>query len=168
MIVLYPEPDADADQINARIRVEAYGLPGAERHISSEVIELRLCGELCVDPASIVAPLLMADLPVFMRWRGRPPFGGDSFERVLDVVDRLIVNAAEWPDVPEAYEDLARCFDEVACSDIAWRKTELWRLAIANLWPDVAEASELVCAGRAPRPTCSPAGSARGLTGRWS
>ena len=120
------------------------------RHISSEVIELWLCGERCIDPASIVAPLLMADLPVFMRWRGRPPFVGDAFERVLGVVDRLIVNATEWPDVPEGYEDLARCFDHAACSDIAWRRTEPWRIGIAALWPDVAETNELRVRG--PRP----------------
>lgn len=143
VIVLYPEPQAAADQINARIQVEAYDLPGAERHISSEVIELWLCGKRCVDPASIVAPLVMADLPVFMRWRGRPAFAGDAFERVLDMVDRLIVNTAEWPDVPEGYEDLARCFDRVACSDIVWRRTQPWRIAIADLWPGVAEAREL-------------------------
>jgi glucose-6-phosphate dehydrogenase assembly protein OpcA len=150
VIVLCPDPDAGADRIDARIEVEAYEVPGAQRQISSEVIELRLCGGLCVDPASIVAPLVMADLPVFIRWRGRPPFGGDGFERVLDVVDRLIVNSAEWPDVPEAYQDFARCFDRAACSDIAWRRTELWRIAIAGLWPGVAKASELRVRG--PRP----------------
>jgi glucose-6-phosphate dehydrogenase assembly protein OpcA len=142
VIVLYPEPESRSDQINARIQVEAYDLPGA-RHVASEVIELWLCGERCIDPASIVAPLLMPDLPVFVRWRGRPPFAGDAFERVLGVVDRLIVNTAEWPDIPQGYEDLARCFDHAACSDIAWRRTEPWRMAIAALWPDVAETGEL-------------------------
>ena len=150
VIVLYPDPGNDADRIDARISVEAYGLPGAERHISAEVIELSLRGDRCVDPASIVAPLLMPDLPVFIRWRGRPPFAGDAFDRILGVVDRLIVNSAEWPDVPDGYEDLARCFDRVACSDIAWRRTEPWRIAIAGLWPDVAEVNELRVRG--PRP----------------
>jgi hypothetical protein len=149
-IVLYPRPDVDSDRIDARVVVEAYGLPGLERHVSAEVIELWLCGRRCVDPASIVAPLLMADLPVFLRWRGRPTFSGEGFERLLDIVDRLIVNSAEWPDVPGAYEDAARCFDRAACSDIAWRRTERWRASLAGLWPGIAESTELAVKGPAP------------------
>jgi glucose-6-phosphate dehydrogenase assembly protein OpcA len=149
-IVLYPRPDADSDRIDARVVVEAYGLPGLERHVSAEVIELWLCGNRCVDPASIVAPLLMADLPVFLRWRGRPTFSGEGFERLLDIVDRLIFNSAEWPDVPGAYGDAATCFNRAACSDIAWRRTERWRASVAGLWPGVAEATELAVRGPAP------------------
>src|SRR5262249_55770059 len=43
-IVLYPRPDVGSDRIDARVTVEAYGLPGLERHVSAEVIELWLCG----------------------------------------------------------------------------------------------------------------------------
>ncbi len=148
-IVLYPRPDADPDGINARVTLEAYGLPGLERHVSAEVIELWLCGSRCVDPASIVAPLLMADLPVFLRWRGRPTFSGAGFERLLDLVDRLILNSTEWPDVPGAYADAATCFGRAACSDIAWRRTERWRASVAALWPEIAEATELRVTGPA-------------------
>jgi glucose-6-phosphate dehydrogenase assembly protein OpcA len=148
-IVLYPRPDADADRIDARVSVEAYGLPGLERHVSAEVIELWLCGGRCVDPASIAAPLLMADLPVFLRWRGRPTFSGEGFERLLDLVNRLILNSDEWTDVPGAYADAAGVFGRAACSDIAWRRTERWRGSVAGLWPGIAEASELTVKGPA-------------------
>jgi glucose-6-phosphate dehydrogenase assembly protein OpcA len=149
-IVLYPRAEEGADRIDARVSVEAYGLPGLERHVSAEVIELWLRGTRCVDPASIVAPLLMADLPVFLRWRGRPHFSGAGLERLFDLIDRLIVNSGEWPDVPDAYSDLARCFDQVACSDIAWRRTERWRAGVAALWPGIADVTRLTVAGPGP------------------
>ena len=38
-------------------------------------------------------PLLIPDLPVFLRWRGLPPFGERPFEELVDVVDRLIVDS---------------------------------------------------------------------------
>ena len=44
-------------------------------------------------PASVVQPLLLPDLPVFLRWRGLPPFGERPFEELVDVVDRLIVDS---------------------------------------------------------------------------
>jgi Glucose-6-phosphate dehydrogenase subunit N-terminal domain/Glucose-6-phosphate dehydrogenase subunit C-terminal domain len=148
-IVLYPDPKAGSDCVDARVVVEAYGLPGLERHVSAEVIEVWLRGKRCVDPASIVAPLLMPDLPVFLRWRGRPPFSGDAFERLLDGVDRLITYSSEWPDVPRAYDDLAQCFDRAACSDIAWRRTDRWRGQLAGLWPEIAEVKRLTVVGPA-------------------
>jgi hypothetical protein len=147
VIVLRPDPDADADRIDAHVALECFDLPEIERGVSAEVIELRLLGRLCVAPASVVAPLLMADLPVFIRWRGRPPFAGETFEQLLHVIDRLVVDSVEWPDVPEAYAELARIFDEAACSDIAWRRTHRWRVALAGLWPEIAEISELNVTG---------------------
>jgi glucose-6-phosphate dehydrogenase assembly protein OpcA len=127
--------------------MEVYDAPGLEHHISAEVIELWLRGGLCVDPASLVAPLLMADLPVFLRWRGRPSFSSEAFKRLLEVVDRLIVNSEEWAEVPVSYRGLASCFEHVACSDIAWRRTERWRRALAALWPEIAGVSRLRVVG---------------------
>jgi glucose-6-phosphate dehydrogenase assembly protein OpcA len=57
----------------------------------------------------------------------------------------LIVDSGEWPDVPQAYGDLP--FDRVACSDIAWRRTEPWRRALAGLWPGIGEMTKLKVTG---------------------
>jgi glucose-6-phosphate dehydrogenase assembly protein OpcA len=141
-ILLHPEPDA-ADGIDARVSLQCFAVPGSEHHICAELIELRLRGQRTKAPASIVAPLLVADLPVFARWRGRPPFAGAAFDGLVELVDRLIVDSAEWPDVPERYADLARFFHRTACSDIAWRRTESWRRSLAALWPAIAAVREL-------------------------
>ena len=59
-------------------------------------------------PASVVQPLFLPDLPVFLRWRGVPSFGSDAFESLVGVVDRLIVDSTEWPELPETYARLDR------------------------------------------------------------
>lgn len=135
-ILLFPEPDAK-DGIDARITVLAFPLREQRRHIAAEVIELRLRGRSCEAPASIVNPLLVPALPVFLRWRGRPQFGGQSAEQLVEVCDRLIVDSREWPDVPKAFAELP--FDDAAISDIAWRRTEPWRRSLAHLWPGISE-----------------------------
>jgi glucose-6-phosphate dehydrogenase assembly protein OpcA len=135
-ILLFPDPDAK-DRIDAKISVLAFPLREQRRHIAAEVIELRLCGRACEAPASIVNPLLVPALPVFLRWRGRPQFGEQNVEQLVEVCDRLIVDSREWPDVPKAYAELP--FDRTACSDIAWRRTEPWRRCLARLWPGIAE-----------------------------
>lgn len=135
-ILLFPDPDAE-DRIDAKVSVLAFPLREQRRHIAAEVIELRLCGRVCEAPASIVNPLLVAALPVFLRWRGRPEFGAQRVEQLVDLCDRLIVDSREWPDVPKAYAEMP--FGRAACSDIAWRRTEPWRRCLSNLWPRIAE-----------------------------
>lgn len=155
-ILLFPDPEA-ADGLDAKAVVLAFPLPGSQRHVAAEVIELRLRGKKSEVPGSLVAPLLISDLPVFVRWRGRPPFGASELEQLVDLADRLVVDSIEWSDLPKAYVELAGLFDRVAVSDLAWRRTLPWRRGLAGGWPKVGEIRELRVVG--------PAAEARLLTG---
>jgi glucose-6-phosphate dehydrogenase assembly protein OpcA len=141
-ILLFPEPSA-ADGIDAKVSVLAFPLRRGRRHVAAEVIELTLRGRCAAAPASIVMPLLVSDLPVFLRWRGELPFGSPELEQMLAVCDRLVVDSNEWKDVVGAYHELESLFEQTAISDIAWRRTWSWRVVLAGLWPEVAEAGEL-------------------------
>ena len=143
-ILLFPEPSA-ADGIDAKVSMLAFPLREQRRHIAAEVIELRLRGLSSRAAASIVNPLLVPGLPVFLRWRGRPPFGAAEADQLIDVCDRLIYDSKEWPDIPQAYAELP--FDRIACSDIAWRRTGPWRGVLAGLWPGVRDARSLYVRG---------------------
>jgi glucose-6-phosphate dehydrogenase assembly protein OpcA len=147
-ILLFPEADVDRDALDATVSLERFALPELERHVCSEVVELRLLGARAEAPASVVLPLLLPDLPAFLRWRGRPPFATAVFSQLVDVVDRLIVDSSEWPDAPESFSELSPWFEKVAVSDIVWTRTIRWRHAIASLWP--IEPRELHVRGPAP------------------
>jgi hypothetical protein len=142
-IVLVPEPDAGENRIDAELELERFPLESVGRRVCAEVVVLRLKGARALAPASIVQPLLIADLPVFLRWRGEPQWATPPFEQLVDLVDRLIVNSAEWDDLPYAYGKLARIFERVAASDLAWARTLGWRRSIADLWPGVRGAQRL-------------------------
>lgn len=133
-ILLFPQ-DGARDALDADLSTECYTLPELERHVCSEVIELRLHGDRARAPASVVLPLVLPDLPVFLRWRGEPPFGESVFEQLVDVVDRLVVDSREWPGAPECYRRLVPYFERVAISDIVWSRTLRWRRTIAQRWP---------------------------------
>jgi glucose-6-phosphate dehydrogenase assembly protein OpcA len=141
-ILLFPAPSAP-DGIDAKVSVLAFPQRGGRRHIAAEVIQLTLRGRRATAPASIVTPLLVTDLPVFLRWRGELPFGSHELEQMVGVCDRLVVDSREWKDVAGAYRTLESLFEQTAVSDIAWRCTWPWRRALAGLWPGIAEASEL-------------------------
>ena len=138
-ILLFPEPNAGDSRIDARAAVERWAVPGTDRGIVTEVIELTLRGERAKAPASVVEQLLISDLPVFLRWRGEPPWGAPELEQLADVTDRLIVDSTEWDDLPHSYTRLATLFPRCAASDIAWARTSRWRAHLATLWPGIAD-----------------------------
>jgi Glucose-6-phosphate dehydrogenase subunit len=138
-ILLFPQPDAGTSQIDALVSLECYAVPDVDRLICSEVIELQLLGTRAKAPASVVEPLLISDLPVFLRWRGEPPWGTAELDQLVELTDRLIVDSTEWDDVPYPYRHLAKLFDRTAVSDIAWARTSRWRTHLATLWPEIAD-----------------------------
>jgi len=81
-------------------------------------------------------PLLRSDLPVFLRWRG--PLDTEheaSLSSLIGLADRLIVDSGEWSDPDGGYVLLRDRFDSIASSDLAWRRLEPWRRAIAACRP---------------------------------
>jgi len=144
-IVLVPDCDR-GDELEAAVEVESFP-SGQGRQVAVETIRLRLCGDRAAAPASVVEPLLLPDLPVFLRWRGVPPFGEGPFEQLVDVVDRLIVDSNEWPGLPGPYTQLAEIFGRVVVSDIAWARTSRWRPQLASLCPGIADVKTIEVEG---------------------
>jgi Glucose-6-phosphate dehydrogenase subunit N-terminal domain len=131
-VILVPRPD-DADGIDAELAVRCF--PIGDRAVCGEVVELSLRGARARAPASIVLPLLVSDLPVFLRWRGVPPFGESHWEQLVDVADRVVVDSSEWAEL--SYRELSGVFDRTAVSDIAWARTGSWRVVLAGRWPEI-------------------------------
>jgi glucose-6-phosphate dehydrogenase assembly protein OpcA len=134
-VILVPRPDESEGGLDAQLSVRCF--PIGESTVCGEVVELSLRGNRALAPASIVLPLVISDLPVFLRWRGEPPFGETQWEQLVDVADRVIVDSSEWAELRHA--ELARVFDRTAISDIAWARTDEWRIALAGCWPAIRE-----------------------------
>jgi hypothetical protein len=114
-ILLVPFPDSGKNQIDAVVSLECYPVPGVDRNVCSDVVELHLHGPRAKAPASIVEPLLITDLPVFLRWRGQPPWRSQELEQLVDVTDR----------------------------HIAWARIHRWRELLASLWPGIANVNTI-------------------------
>jgi hypothetical protein len=141
-------PGLDDRGLEASVEVQCFPV-GDGREICTETIRIRLGAVAAAHPASVVQPLLIPDLPVFLRWRGLPPFGAEHFETLVDTVDRLIVDSTEWPDLPASYRKFAGVFDRVVVSDIAWTRTSRWRPQLASLWPEIADVGRIRVQGTA-------------------
>jgi glucose-6-phosphate dehydrogenase assembly protein OpcA len=146
-ILLVPRPDEERDALEAEVDYRCFVRGGEDREVCTEVISLQLCGKRATVPASVVTPLLVSDLPVFLRWRGTLPYGAPELEQLVGVADRLVVDSREWTEPQAALRRLPELFDAVAVSDIAWARTRAWREAVAALWPEVANATTVRVAG---------------------
>jgi glucose-6-phosphate dehydrogenase assembly protein OpcA len=145
-LILHPDPKAAADRLDARI--EHHCFPEVGESICAEVVHLWLRGGTVRVPGSVVVSLLLPDLPAFLRWRGKPPFGKPEFEELVEVADRLIVDSCEWTGLPRAYDRIAEVFDRITVSDLAWARTLRWRAGLADLWPEIKQARTLHVTGR--------------------
>ena len=134
-VLLVPCPEESEPRIDAEVSVRCF--PAGDHAVCGEVIELRLCGGRAAAPASIVLPLVISDLPVFLRWRGEPAFGEPQWEQLIDVADRVIVDSSEWSGLH--FDALARAFERTAISDIAWARTHPWRVELSGYWPEIRE-----------------------------
>jgi glucose-6-phosphate dehydrogenase assembly protein OpcA len=143
-IVLFPQSGGQGLEGN----VESDSYPMNEGlMVCTDTIRIRLCGTSAEHPASVVEPLLISDLPVFLRWRGVPLFEDSAFQELTHVADRLIVDSNEWPGLPTPYARLAEVFDRIAVSDIAWARTSRWRPMLASLWPGIAKVKRIKVTG---------------------
>jgi glucose-6-phosphate dehydrogenase assembly protein OpcA len=139
-ILLHPDPEDSRDALDADVDLRFTTGRGA---VCFEVIELTLCGPRAHAPASIVMPLLVSDLPAFLRWRGDLPYGEPELEQLVGVADRLIVDSSEWDEPEPGLERLPELYDRIVVSDIAWGRLDPWRRALAALWPGIAEIAAL-------------------------
>jgi hypothetical protein len=140
-VILVPERERP-DGVDARLWMRCF--PAGQREICGEVVELHLCGERSLAPASIVVPLAIADLPIFLRWRGEPAFGTPVLDQLVDLADRLIVDSSEWETL--RYRELGSLVGETAISDLVWARLAPIRRALAACWPQIASA-EIAIAG---------------------
>ena len=123
----------------------AFPLREQRRHIAAEVIELRLRGLTSRAAAEHRQPAARTGAAVFLRWRGRPPFGEAQADELIDVCDRLIYDSREWPDTPDAYRSSVRA-DRLLRHRLAADRA-VARL-LAGLWPGSATCAACTCAGR--------------------
>jgi glucose-6-phosphate dehydrogenase assembly protein OpcA len=142
-ILLLPRPEDPEDRIDADVDLRCFAHGGREEGVCFEVIVLRLRGAVSRAPASVVMPLLVSDLPVFLRWRGPLGFGTPELDQLLSVANRLLVDSVEWADPDADLPALGEIFERAAVSDIAWSRTRPWRQAVAGLWPEIAEARKV-------------------------
>jgi glucose-6-phosphate dehydrogenase assembly protein OpcA len=122
VIVVVQGTTRGTDRLDAQIRVG--GDAGA-----SEVLVLRLYGQLSLHGDSVVMPLLLPDSPVVAWWPGEPP-AVPAKDAIGSMAQRRITDAAEASSPKAALKGRAKTYAR-GDSDLAWSRITLWRGLLA-------------------------------------
>jgi glucose-6-phosphate dehydrogenase assembly protein OpcA len=110
----------------------------AGRRITNEQVLLHAHGPVAEHLASIVAPLVLPDLPVMLWWPGRPHFHSRLFRELVDLCDRLIIDTEEDFDPQRDFDSLLevahRPHARAAIGDFNWARLLPWRQLTAQFF----------------------------------
>lgn len=138
--VITRRPNAES-RLDAEIRV-GEGSPG-------ETVLLRMYGPLGQHADSVVAPLLVPDVPVVTWWPGRPP-GAPSESPLGTLAQRRVTDTASEDEAQHTLGTLARSY-KPGDTDFSWSRLTPWRTLLAATFdvphPRVLRAEVLAEAG---------------------
>ncbi|MBM3464614.1 MAG: hypothetical protein FJX76_21160 [Armatimonadetes bacterium] len=137
-ITVIAQPKAPESAMRAWTQVHTTALNGGVRQLCCEQVTIDARGDAVDGLEGAVLPLIDPELPVYLWWRGDPPFEGSFFERLVGSSDYMIFDSA---DFREPDEDLAwvghlvkdQPFD-IAYSDVNWARLTPWQALTAQFF----------------------------------
>jgi glucose-6-phosphate dehydrogenase assembly protein OpcA len=129
-LIVIAKPSNDESRIDAQLAAHCHISPGVEQQVCCEEVTLTVAGRAANHLHSVIIPLLVPDLPVYLWWTGPLPHGEHLFEDMVQTADRFIVDSALFMEQGHDLLRLAHlCDDEPGCSigDLTWERLAAWR-----------------------------------------
>ncbi len=135
LILLLTDEESSSDGFDARVSAHCQRQTGGREQICGEIMRIVAHGEAASRSASVVTPLLIHDLPVFLWWRRRVDLDSVLLRRLARISDRLVVDSARrGVDDVLALSKLLALGKDLTISDLAWARLQVWRRALAGLY----------------------------------
>ena len=135
-IIMLLEPEASPPGLEAWVSAHCHLPVAGEKQVCSEQITIRARGEACQGLASVVLPLTVSGLPIFLWWRAGdfspPPY----FDQILRVTQHVIVDTARFSPHGTHLQDMAgwlhKFSGRIQLTDLNWGRITPWRELIAQ------------------------------------
>ena len=135
LILLLTDEESSDDGFDTRVSAHCQMQTGGREQICGEIIRIVVHGEAADRSASVVAPLLVPDLPEFLWWRRSMDLDSTLFRRLTGITDRLVVDSARGGvDDLLALSKFMGLAQDVTVSDLAWARLQVWRRSLAGLY----------------------------------
>ena len=129
-LIITAAPSEDESRIEARCSAHCHVAAGLEQQVCCEEVMLNVTGRAAGHLHSIIIPLLVPDLPVYVWWTGPLPRGRHVFEELMEIADRFIVDSGRFRHPTHGLRRVAElCGDAPGCEigDLNWSRLSPWR-----------------------------------------
>jgi glucose-6-phosphate dehydrogenase assembly protein OpcA len=133
-IVLLGDRDREGVVASVQLHCHVPQSDGAQPVLYEQILA-RVRGDFDERVASVVIPLLVPDLPVFLWWTGTPPSDARHLDDLVTLADRFIIDSADFARPDQTLPEIARLArHRVAITDLNWARLTHWRELIAQFF----------------------------------
>ena len=135
-IVMMMDPAGTPPSLMASVSAHCHMSSEGEKQICSEQINLQARGETGPELISVVLPLTVSGLPIYLWWRTESFAMPAYFDQILRVTQHVIVDSARFsatgPDLRALAAWLEKYSGRIRLSDLNWARATPWREVIAQ------------------------------------
>ena len=135
-VVMVMDPKGSPPGLMASVSAHCHMPVEGESQICSEQITLNARGETGPELASVVLPLTVSGLPIYLWWRAEGFAMPAYFDQILRVTEHLIVDSARFCATGADLRALAAWLEKysgrIRLSDLNWARTTPWREVMAQ------------------------------------
>jgi glucose-6-phosphate dehydrogenase assembly protein OpcA len=135
-VVMVMDPKGSPPGLMASISAHCHMPVEGERPICSEQITLNARGETGPELASVVLPLTVSGLPIYLWWRAEDFAMASYFDQIVRVTQHVIVDSARFAETGADLRALAAWLekhaDRIRLSDLNWARATPWREVVAQ------------------------------------
>jgi glucose-6-phosphate dehydrogenase assembly protein OpcA len=133
-IVLVPDPTSTDPSLDAKISTHCHDARGSSERVCCEEVVIAVRGEAARHLSGIVSPLLIHDLPTHVWWPGDPPFRDPTFDQVVDLGDRVLVDTSDFGDLGAGMRRIAGLRRHSGVGDLSWERLSWWQELTAQFF----------------------------------
>ena len=135
IVMLVEQADSPVG-ITASVSAHCHLSAESGKQVCSEQITLRTRGAAGPELVSVVLPLTLSGLPIYLWWRAGNFAIPEAFNPILRVTDHLVVDSARFrqpgADLHRLAASLAGWAGRVRLSDLNWARATPWREVVAQ------------------------------------
>jgi len=135
-VVMLMDPKGSPPGLSASVSAHCHLSSEGEKQICSEQITLNARGETGPELISVVLPLTVSALPIYLWWRTESFAMPAYFDQILRVTQHMVVDSARFAptgsDLRALAEWLEKYSGRIRLSDLNWARTTPWRELVAQ------------------------------------
>jgi glucose-6-phosphate dehydrogenase assembly protein OpcA len=129
-LIVLARHGVEESHVEAQLAAHCHISRALEQSVCCEEINLKVSGPTATHLHSIIVPLLVPDLPVYLWWTDHLPQDNHLILRLMETADHVIVDSNRFDDQLADLLALSRLHSKepgVALGDLNWRRLEVWR-----------------------------------------